>query len=66
MHQLSEAELNNKINSFLTKKLPCYTPITARPHEERVLDSRKSVWSRLSEQYTLLVGNHQPVLHRNH
>jgi hypothetical protein len=66
MHQLSEADLNHKINSFLTGKLPGYTPVSIRPHEERVQDSRKSVLTRLSEQYTLLVGNHQPVLHRNH
>lgn len=63
MHQLTEAELNYKIKNFLTKKIPGYTPVSTRPHEERVLDSRKSLLTRLSEQYTLLVGN-QPILHR--
>jgi hypothetical protein len=63
MHQLSEAELNLKINRLLAKKIPGYMPISTRPHEERALDSRKSFLTRLSEQYTLLVGN-QPILHR--
>jgi hypothetical protein len=63
MHQLSEAELNLKINRLLAKKIPGYMPISTRPHEERELDSRKSLMTRLSEQYTLLVGN-QPLLHR--
>ena len=62
-HQLSEAELNDKISRFLSSKLDDYQPEVQRPHEERELDIRKSLLTRLSEQYTLLVGN-QPVFHR--
>jgi len=62
-HQLSDVELDKKINKFLTKKIPGYTPGSTRPHEERELDEPRSFLARLSEQYTLLVGN-QPVLHR--
>ena len=62
-HQLSDAELNKKISNFLSRKLDDYQPESSRPHEERELDTRKSLLTRLSEQYTLLVGN-QPVLHR--
>ena len=62
-HQMSDTELNDKIGTFLSRKISGYKPQSSRPHEERELDTRKSLLTRLSEQYTLLVGN-QPVFHR--